>query len=127
MSGSVFADTLLTKACALSQIVSSNPNRGFTLNQGSEGRLYTFLIRYDKAIGKESRVLSLRLFGPLEDVRVWAALRWVASAMISVSRDWPGVLWEGWPECAENHVERAYFTTPDKVMLVLARPCSPEV
>lgn len=77
--------------------------------------LYSFVIRYDKTIGKERRVLSLRIFGPLDDARVWAALRWVASAMISVSREWRGVLWEGWPECAEGHIEKTYLVTPDKV------------
>lgn len=46
---------------------------------------------------------------------VWAALRWVASAMISVSREWRGVLWEGWPECPKGHIERTYLVTPDKV------------
>lgn len=83
---------------------------------GRPGRLYTFVIRYDdKTSGEESRVLTFRMFGPLEDWRVWAALRWAASAVISVSREWRGVLWEGWPECAEGHTERIYLNTPDKV------------
>lgn len=80
-------------------------------------RLYEFIVRYDKATGEQPdqrRVLSLRMFGPLADKRVWAALRWGASAMIGVSREWRGVLWEGWPECVEGH-KKVYLSSPDKV------------
>lgn len=82
---------------------------------GNPTRLYEFIIRYDKTVGDNRRVLSFRMFGPLSDDRVWAALRWGASAMIGVSREWRGVLWEGWPVCAEGHTERLYLVTPDKV------------
>lgn len=82
---------------------------------GKPARLYTFVIRYDKSNGEESRVLTFTMFGPLRDWRVWTALRWAASAVISVSREWRGVLWEGWPVCAEGHAERTYLATPDKV------------
>eukprot|EP00752_Nemacystus_decipiens_P009015 g8047.t2 len=81
---------------------------------GKPSRLYTFVIRYDKSNGEESRVLTFTMFGPLRDWRVWAAIRWAASAVISVSREWRGVLWEGWPVCAEGHAERIYLATQDK-------------
>lgn len=80
-------------------------------------RLYEFIVRYDNATGEQQdqlRVLSFRMFGPLADTRVWAALRWGASAMIGVSREWRGVLWEGWPECVEDH-KKVYLVTPEKV------------
>lgn len=77
--------------------------------------MYTFVIRYDKTNGKDFRVLTFSMFGPLQDWRVWAALRWAASAVISASREWRGVLWEGWLVCAEGH-RRTYLETPDKVL-----------
>ena len=40
------------------------------------------------------RVLTARTFEPLENERVWVAVRYVASARVSISKEWPGVLWE---------------------------------
>ncbi|CAM9525926.1 unnamed protein product [Scytosiphon promiscuus] len=81
---------------------------------GGADRLYTFVIRYDVTSCGERRTLSLRMFGPLEDDRVWAALRWVASSVVNLSAEWRGVLWDGWPECARHPLERTYFATPNE-------------
>lgn len=93
------------------------PNHVFLVSLSTEnpGRLYSFVIRYDDASGGERRVLSFRMLGPLEDGRLWVALRWAASSMLSISREWRGVLWEGWPECPEHPKERTYLATPDRV------------
>ena len=56
---------------------------------GTEVRLYKFPIRYHEGM------LSLRMRGPLSDKRVLAALRYVASAMVILSMEWPGVQWVG--------------------------------
>eukprot|EP00903_Cladosiphon_okamuranus_P018362 g16892.t2 len=45
------------------------------------------------------RVLTAKISGPLDDMRVWLAIRYVASAMVNLSREWPGVRWEGWLDC----------------------------
>lgn len=82
-------------------------------------RLYKFFIRYDDARGTERRVLDVRMLGPLGDDRVWAALRWIASSVVNLSREWPGVRWEGWPECAEHPEERTYLATAEEVWLRL--------
>ncbi|CAM9502576.1 unnamed protein product [Ectocarpus fasciculatus] len=91
-------------------------SRAMATSDGSQ-RLFTFVIRYDAAVGDERRVLTMRMFGPLQDDRVWAALRWVASSVVNISKDWPGVLWEGWPECARRHRNRIYFATSDKAKI----------
>lgn len=78
-------------------------------------RLFTFFIRYDQEFGAERRMLTVRMFGSVEDDGVLAALRWVASAVVNVSTEWPGLLWEGWPECAEHPMERTYFNPQAQV------------
>lgn len=85
---------------------------------GGSNRLYTFIIRYDNTMDDGRRILRVRMFGPLEDSRVWPALGWVASSMLNLSREWPGVLWEGWPECAQHPMKRTYFATPEQVLLM---------
>lgn len=77
-------------------------------------RLYTFFIRYDDTCGADKRVLEMSMFGPL-DGELWTALRWIASSMVNLSREWPGVLWEGWLECAKHPMERTYLATPAQV------------
>ena len=72
-------------------------------------RLYKFLIRYHE------RMLSLRMIGPLSDDRVLAALRYVASAMVVLSMEWPGVQWEGWLDCPNHPKARIYLTPPGEV------------
>lgn len=57
------------------------------------------------------RELTARVVGPLEDARVWAAIGYVASAVVTFSKEWPGVLWEGWPECSKHHDEKVYLAS----------------
>lgn len=57
------------------------------------------------------RELTARVVGPLQDARVWAAIRYVASAVVTFSKDWPGVLWEGWPVCPKHHDEKVYLAS----------------
>ena len=81
-------------------------------------RLYRFVIRYDDDVGDlnhSNKVLTMRMIGPLASERVWVALRYVASAMIKLSSDWPGVRWQGWPECLEHPSNRMYLALPLKV------------
>lgn len=78
------------------------------------GRLYTVVIQYDAPL----RVLTVRVIGPLWNDSVWAALRYVASAMVVLSKEWPGVLWHGWPECPKHPgVRSVYLATPSEVRL----------
>ena len=72
-------------------------------------RLYKFLISYD------NRMLSLRIIGLFSDDRVLAALRYVASAMVVLSMEWPGVQWEGWLDCLNHPQARIYLTPPGEV------------
>ncbi|CAM9844456.1 unnamed protein product, partial [Scytosiphon promiscuus] len=81
---------------------------------GGAYRLYTFVIRYDATFCDDRRTLSLRMFGPLGDDRVWAALRWVASSVVNLSKEWRGVLWDGWPQCGLHPLKRSYLATADK-------------
>ena len=80
-----------------------------TWGDNKQVRLYKFLIRYDE------RMLSLRMIGPLSDDRVLAALRYVASAMVVLSMEWPGVQWEGWLDCPNHPQARIYLTPPGEV------------
>lgn len=75
-------------------------------------RLYTVVIRYD------APQLTVRVIGPLWKDSVWAALQYVASAMVVLSKEWPGVQWHGWPECP-NHpgVCSVYLATFSEVRL----------
>ncbi|CBN78377.1 LRR-GTPase of the ROCO family, putative pseudogene (Partial), partial [Ectocarpus siliculosus] len=93
-------------------------SRAMATSDGSDS-LYTFVIRYDYAVGDERRIL---MFGPLQDDRVWKALRWVASSVVNISKDWPGVLWEGWPQCARCRRNRIYFAKIGNFLLVDAAP-----
>ncbi|CAN0457985.1 unnamed protein product, partial [Ascophyllum nodosum] len=68
--------------------------------------LYKFLIRYHESM------LSLRMIGPLSNDRVLAALRYVASAMVILSMEWPGVQWTGWLHCPKHPDARMYLTKP---------------
>lgn len=57
------------------------------------------------------RELTATVVGPLENARVWAAMRYVASAVVTFSKDWPGVLWEGWPDCAKHPDEKVFLAS----------------
>ena len=86
----------------------------FTSHQRTWGdnrsvRLYKFVISYDNCM------LSLRMIGPLSNDRVLDALRYVASAMVVLSMEWPGVRWEGWLDCPNHPKARIYLTPPGQV------------
>lgn len=76
----------------------------------SNVRLYTVALSMT-SYADPDRVLTARVVGPLEDEKVWAAVRYVASAMVTFSHEWPGVLWEGWPVCGEHHREKVYLSS----------------
>lgn len=63
------------------------------------------------------RVLSVTMFGTLRSGRVWAVLRFVASLMVNISKDWPGALWAGWVKCSDHPLRRLYLATPTEAML----------
>ena len=84
-------------------------SREITRRHGEQVRLYNFLISYDDCL------LSLRMVGPLSDNRMWAALRYVASAMVVLSMELPGVQWEGWLDCPNHPQARMYLTPPGEV------------
>ncbi|CAM9890847.1 unnamed protein product [Ectocarpus fasciculatus] len=79
--------------------------------------LYTFVIRYDEEIGSGERVLAVTMFGPVAEDRLWAALRWIASSVVNISKEWRGVLWEGGPACATHARGRMYFKTPNEARI----------
>ena len=94
-------------------------SHAMTRRGGENVRLYTFFIRYDvfAAPGRDvpERVVTARMIGPLENDRVWAALRYVASAMVILSKEWPGVLWESWPVCSTHPSSRIFLAPPAEV------------
>ena len=81
---------------------------------GGVDRPYVVAIHYDST----RRVLAVRMIGHLESERVWVALRFIASVMVNISAEWPGVLWEGWMECADHVRDRVHLTTPSEVRIV---------
>lgn len=81
---------------------------------GGADRPYVVAIHYDGT----KRVLSVRMFGHLESERVWVALRFIASVMVNISVEWPGMLWEGWLECADHVRDRVHLTTSSEVGIV---------
>ena len=86
----------------------------FTSHQMTPGdnrqvRLYKFLLSYDNC------TLSLRVIGPPSDDRVLDPLRYVASAMVVLSMEWPGAKWEGWLDCPNHPKARIYLTPPGQV------------
>lgn len=93
-------------------------------DDGGLNWLYTFVIRYDEEIGSEEKVLAVTTFGPVAEDRLWAALRWIASSVVNISRGWRGVLWEGWPACAKHARGRMYFKTPNEVFSILLKQLS---
>lgn len=72
---------------------------------------YVVELRY----GDTERVLSVTMFGTLRSGRVWAVLRFVASLMVNLSKDWPGALWAGWVKCSDHPLRRLYLATPTEV------------
>ena len=82
-------------------------------------RLFKFAIFY--SVSKDDdhddleRILTLRMIGDLKNHLVWAALRYVASTMIMLSKEWPGMEWSGWPDCPEHPSTRLNLTPPGEV------------
>ena len=91
----------------------------WTRRRNKNVRLYTFVIDHDVIYDREHNhrddVLTMRMIGPLASERVWVALRYMASAMITLSRAWPGVRWQGWPECLEHPSNRMYLALPHQM------------
>ena len=91
----------------------------WTRRRNKNVRLYTFVIHYEVIYDREHNhrddVLTMRMIGPLADERMWVALRYVASAMVTLSRDWPGVRWKGWPVCPEHPTDRMYLASRKQV------------
>ena len=94
-------------------------SRQWTRMRNKNVRLYTFVIRYDVIYDRDDNhrddVLTMKMIGPLADERIWVALRYVASSMVTLSRDWPGVQWKGWPECPEHPTNRMYLAPRNQV------------
>lgn len=78
--------------------------------QGAD-RLYVVEVRYTS----EDRVLSIKMSGPLEDDRVWIALRFMASVLVNVSKEWQGMLCKGWIDCPNHARDHVYLATPTEV------------
>lgn len=78
-----------------------------TSKAGKTARLYTLALSYDD----QKKILTVRVFGPLECDRVWMVSRYVASAMVKLSKDWPGAWWEGWTECAQPNPCHLYLAS----------------
>lgn len=84
---------------------------------GRAARLYTLALSYDH----QNKVLTARFFGPLRCDMVWVVSRFVASAMVNLSKDWPGLWWEGWTECAQPNPCHLYLKSSSKVRYCLGR------
>ena len=93
-----------------------------TYRVGKNMRLYTMVIRFDKTLetldGDVAHVLTVRMMGPLENPKVWIALRFVASAVLTISKEWPGVIVKGSPICPRHSTASttAYLTMPKEVL-----------
>ncbi|CAM9943033.1 unnamed protein product [Pylaiella littoralis] len=81
-----------------------------TSKAGKTARLYTLALSYDD----QKKILTVRVFGPLECDRVWMVSRYVASAMVNLSKDWPGAWWESWTECAQPNPCHLYLASSSK-------------
>ncbi|CBN74748.1 LRR-GTPase of the ROCO family, putative pseudogene [Ectocarpus siliculosus] len=73
-------------------------------------RLYTVALSMT-SYNESERVFTARVFGPLDNKRVWVAIRYVASAMINLSKEWPGVLWTGWLDCEKHPLQHLYLAS----------------
>ncbi|CAM9205626.1 unnamed protein product [Laminaria digitata] len=91
-----------------------------TAGGAGAGRPYVVEVRYNST----RRVLAIRVFGPLESEWLWAALRFMASVMVNVSYEWPGVLWAGWLQCPAHAHYRVHLATPTEA--TIGSPLLPE-
>ncbi|CAM9199811.1 unnamed protein product [Ectocarpus sp. 8 AP-2014] len=76
-------------------------------------RLYTIALNMT-SYNESERVFTAKVFGPLDNKRVWVAIRYVASAMINLSKEWPGVLWTGWLDCEKHPLQHLYLASSDE-------------
>lgn len=82
----------------------------------AEGSVRLFTVALSMTSYKESeRVLTAKVFGPLDDKRVWLAIRFVASAMVNLSKEWPGGLWAGWLDCEKHPSQHLYLASSAEV------------
>ena len=88
-----------------------------TERDGKKIRLFKFAVVYndDPDHRDLEGILTLRMIGDLEDDLVWKALRYVASAVVNLSKEWPGMEWGGWPDCPEHPSTRLNLTPPGEV------------
>ena len=83
--------------------------------------LYTMLVRYDNIDdendGDTAYILTVRMIGPLESQRLWAALQYVASVVVMLSKEWPGVILRGQPVCPRHPIvsNSVYLAAPNEV------------
>ena len=86
---------------------------GAIFRGGQMSHLITTAIRYDTT----AHLLMVRVIGRLDNLRVWASLRYVASAVVILSKEWPGAILRGSPVCPEHRSESSviYLEIPDKV------------
>lgn len=88
---------------------------------GQNAWLYTVLIRYDTIHNtsdhNKAHILTVRMMGRMESLRVWAALRYVASAVVILSKEWPGVILKGSPICPKHPrvTTVLYLASPNEV------------
>ncbi|CAM9979903.1 unnamed protein product [Ectocarpus sp. 12 AP-2014] len=81
-----------------------------------DGRLYTVALSMT-GYNEPERVLTARVFGPLDDKRLWLAIRYVASAMVNLSKEWPGVIWEGWLHCETHPLQHLFLASSAEARL----------
>lgn len=88
---------------------------------GGHARLFTMLICYDTTQSTihdgTAHVLTARLIGPLKNAKVMAALRYVASAVVMLSKEMAGVILKGSSMCPRHPIVSSivYLATPDEV------------
>ena len=79
---------------------------------GSTGGVPLFRIALGMTGSDDSqREFVARVVGSLEDERVWEAIRYVASAVATFAKEWPGLGWEGWAECAAHREHHVYLAS----------------
>lgn len=88
-------------------------SHGFRNHFRRKIRLYRMVIRYNKHGNTHNRgvhhALTVRIIGPVENPRVWKALQFVASAFITIAKEWPGVSIKGSPVCPRHSTASTAF------------------
>ena len=88
-----------------------------TERDGKKIRLYKFAIVYgdDPDHRDLGRILKLRMIGDLKTDLVWKAIQYVASAMVNLFKEWPGINWSGWADCPKHLSTRLNLNPPGQV------------